>query len=130
MGAVCSLEAALLTRNVLKLVLYEPGMNVTGEDIYPTWVHRSAYTRFWLSLSNTHAIEDRLISSRIFKRTFQKADGYSSLIELHNQDITLQNQLSTETVDKPGLDKMNYPAASGRGINKENIFNIAASGGK
>jgi hypothetical protein len=35
MGAVCSLEAALLTRNVLKLVLYEPGMNVTGEDIYP-----------------------------------------------------------------------------------------------
>jgi hypothetical protein len=23
---------------------------------------------------------------------------------------------------------MNYPAASGRGINKENIFNIAASG--
>jgi hypothetical protein len=25
----------LLTRNVLKLVLYEPGMNVTGEDIYP-----------------------------------------------------------------------------------------------
>ena len=35
MGAVCSLETALLTRNVLKLVLYEPGMNVTGEDIYP-----------------------------------------------------------------------------------------------
>jgi hypothetical protein len=27
MGAVCSLEATLLTRNVLKLVLYEPGMN-------------------------------------------------------------------------------------------------------
>jgi hypothetical protein len=26
--------------------------------------------------------------------------------------------------------KMNYPAASGRGINKENIFNIAASGGE
>ncbi len=25
---------------------------------------------------------------------------------------------------------MNYPAASGRGINKENIFNIAASGGE
>jgi pimeloyl-ACP methyl ester carboxylesterase len=35
MGAVCALEAALLTRNVRKLVLYEPGMNVTGEDIYP-----------------------------------------------------------------------------------------------
>ena len=34
-GAVCSLEAALLTRNVRKLVLYEPGMNVTGEQIYP-----------------------------------------------------------------------------------------------
>jgi len=27
------------------------------------------------------------------------------LIELHNQDITLRNQLSTEVVDKPGLDK-------------------------
>jgi metal-responsive CopG/Arc/MetJ family transcriptional regulator len=25
---------------------------------------------------------------------------------------------------------MNYPAASGRGINKENILNIAASGGE
>ena len=35
-GAVCSLEAALLTRNVRKLVLYEPGMNVTGEQIYPS----------------------------------------------------------------------------------------------
>ena len=34
-GAVCALEAALLTRNVRKLVLYEPGMNVTGEQIYP-----------------------------------------------------------------------------------------------
>jgi hypothetical protein len=33
MGAVCSLEAALLTRDVLKLVLYKPGMNATGEDI-------------------------------------------------------------------------------------------------
>jgi hypothetical protein len=28
------------------------------------------------------------------------------------------------------ITKMNYPAASGRGINKENIFNIAASGGE
>ncbi len=27
-------------------------------------------------------------------------------------------------------EQMNYPAASGRGINKENIFNIAASGGE
>jgi pimeloyl-ACP methyl ester carboxylesterase len=34
-GAVLALEAALLTRNVRKLVLYEPGMNVTGEEIYP-----------------------------------------------------------------------------------------------
>ena len=34
-GAVCALEAALLTRNLRKLVLYEPGMNVTGEQIYP-----------------------------------------------------------------------------------------------
>lgn len=34
-GGLCSLEAALLTRNVRKLVLYEPGMNVTGEQIYP-----------------------------------------------------------------------------------------------
>jgi len=25
---------------------------------------------------------------------------------------------------------MDYPAASGRGTNKENIFNIAASGGE
>jgi pimeloyl-ACP methyl ester carboxylesterase len=34
-GALCALEAALLTRNVRKLVLYEPGMNVSGEEIYP-----------------------------------------------------------------------------------------------
>ena len=34
-GALCALGAALLTRNVRKLVLYEPGMNVTGEQIYP-----------------------------------------------------------------------------------------------
>jgi pimeloyl-ACP methyl ester carboxylesterase len=34
-GAVCALEAALLTQNVRKLVLYEPAMNVTGEQIYP-----------------------------------------------------------------------------------------------
>jgi hypothetical protein len=27
------------------------------------------------------------------------------LVTPHNQDITLQNQLSTEIVDKPGLDK-------------------------
>ena len=34
-GAVCALEATLLAQNVRKLVLYEPGMNVTGEQIYP-----------------------------------------------------------------------------------------------
>jgi pimeloyl-ACP methyl ester carboxylesterase len=34
-GAVCALEAALLTRNVRKLVLYEPPMDVTGEGISP-----------------------------------------------------------------------------------------------
>jgi pimeloyl-ACP methyl ester carboxylesterase len=34
-GALCSLEAALLTRNVRKLVLYEPPIDVTGEGIYP-----------------------------------------------------------------------------------------------
>ena len=33
-GAVCSLEVALLTRNVRKLVLYEPSMNVAGEELY------------------------------------------------------------------------------------------------
>jgi len=34
-GALCALEAALLTRNVRKLVLYEPPMDVTGEGITP-----------------------------------------------------------------------------------------------
>lgn len=34
-GALCALETALLIRNVRKLVLYEPPMNVTGEGIYP-----------------------------------------------------------------------------------------------
>jgi pimeloyl-ACP methyl ester carboxylesterase len=34
-GALCALEAALLTRNVRKLVLYEPPISVTGEGIYP-----------------------------------------------------------------------------------------------
>jgi len=33
-GALCALEAALLTRNVRKLVLYEPGINVAGAEIY------------------------------------------------------------------------------------------------
>jgi pimeloyl-ACP methyl ester carboxylesterase len=33
-GAICSLEAALLTRNVAKLILYEPPIP-TGTDIYP-----------------------------------------------------------------------------------------------
>ena len=31
-GAVCALEAALLTRNVRKLVLYEPPIDVTGSN--------------------------------------------------------------------------------------------------
>ena len=34
-GAVCALEAALLTQNVRKLVLYEGGTKVSGEQIYP-----------------------------------------------------------------------------------------------
>src|SRR5918998_2141072 len=34
-GALCALEAALLTRNVRKLVLYEPPMDVTDEGINP-----------------------------------------------------------------------------------------------
>ena len=34
-GALCALEAALLTRNVRKLVLYDPGIEVAGEEIYP-----------------------------------------------------------------------------------------------
>lgn len=37
-GALCALEAALLTRNVRKLVLYEPPIDVTGEGIYPPGV--------------------------------------------------------------------------------------------
>ena len=34
-GAVCALEAGLLTRNVRKLVLYEGGTKVSGEQVYP-----------------------------------------------------------------------------------------------
>jgi pimeloyl-ACP methyl ester carboxylesterase len=34
-GALCSLEAALLTRNIRKLMLYEPAMHITGEKIHP-----------------------------------------------------------------------------------------------
>ncbi len=34
-GALCSLEAALLTRNICNLVLYDPGIEVTGQEIYP-----------------------------------------------------------------------------------------------
>ncbi len=37
-GALCALEAALLTRNVRKLVLYEPPIDVTGEGINPPGV--------------------------------------------------------------------------------------------
>jgi len=40
-GALCALEAALLTRNVRKLVLYEPPMDVSGEGIpSPGIIHR------------------------------------------------------------------------------------------
>jgi pimeloyl-ACP methyl ester carboxylesterase len=34
-GALCALEAALLARNVRKLVLYDPGIEVAGQEIYP-----------------------------------------------------------------------------------------------
>ena len=34
-GGLCALEAALLTENVGKLVLYDPGLEVAGEQIYP-----------------------------------------------------------------------------------------------
>jgi len=34
-GGLVGLEAALLTRNVRKLVLYDPGIEVGGEEIYP-----------------------------------------------------------------------------------------------
>ena len=34
-GALCALEAALLTGNVRKLVLYDPGIELAGEKIYP-----------------------------------------------------------------------------------------------
>ena len=34
-GALCALGAALLSRNVRKLVLYEPMVNVGGEQLYP-----------------------------------------------------------------------------------------------
>ncbi|QIN81939.1 alpha/beta fold hydrolase [Rubrobacter tropicus] len=37
-GGLCALEAALLTRNVRKLVLYDPGIEVAGEEIYPSEV--------------------------------------------------------------------------------------------
>ena len=33
-GALLALEAALLTGNIRKLVLYDPGIEVAGEDIY------------------------------------------------------------------------------------------------
>ena len=34
-GALCALEAALLTQNVRRLVLYDPGIELAGEEIYP-----------------------------------------------------------------------------------------------
>src|SRR5215207_903367 len=33
-GALCALEAALLTQNVRKLVLYEPGIEMAGQELY------------------------------------------------------------------------------------------------
>ncbi|MCK6626485.1 MAG: alpha/beta hydrolase [Anaerolineae bacterium] len=37
-GALCALEAALLTRNLRKLVLYEPGISLPGVSLYPAGV--------------------------------------------------------------------------------------------
>jgi pimeloyl-ACP methyl ester carboxylesterase len=34
-GTLCALEAALHTRSVRKLVLYDPGIEVAGQEIYP-----------------------------------------------------------------------------------------------
>src|SRR5215218_8030994 len=34
-GGLLALEAALLTRNIRRLVLYDPGIEVGGEEIYP-----------------------------------------------------------------------------------------------
>ncbi|MGH3147060.1 MAG: alpha/beta fold hydrolase, partial [Rubrobacter sp.] len=34
-GALCALEAARLTRNVRMLVLYDPGIEVVGQEMYP-----------------------------------------------------------------------------------------------
>jgi pimeloyl-ACP methyl ester carboxylesterase len=34
-GALCALEAALLAKNVFRLVLYDPGIEVAGQEIYP-----------------------------------------------------------------------------------------------
>ena len=34
-GVLCALETVLLTRKVRKLVLYEPGIEVAGQEIYP-----------------------------------------------------------------------------------------------
>lgn len=37
-GALCALEAALLTRNLRRLILYEPGIPLTGVSLYPEGV--------------------------------------------------------------------------------------------
>ena len=37
-GGLCALEAALLTRNIRKLILYEPAMPFPGQPIYPAGV--------------------------------------------------------------------------------------------
>jgi pimeloyl-ACP methyl ester carboxylesterase len=34
-GAICSLQAALLTDNIRKLVLYEPPITIAGQQLYP-----------------------------------------------------------------------------------------------
>jgi len=34
-GALCALEAALLTKNIRRLVLYDPGIELAGGEIYP-----------------------------------------------------------------------------------------------
>jgi pimeloyl-ACP methyl ester carboxylesterase len=34
-GALCALEAALLARNLRRLILYEPAMSLAGEELYP-----------------------------------------------------------------------------------------------
>jgi pimeloyl-ACP methyl ester carboxylesterase len=37
-GGICSMEASLLTKNVRKLILYEPPVPIPGVQIYPTGI--------------------------------------------------------------------------------------------